>query len=139
VPRVKLACGRVGDGGNGMEVQQGRPALRLLSEPAACMSRQLVYLHGAGNWSPHVVTQMFAAWGRAACRGPHPSRSRGRLVRGGDWSCEAETCRARRRHVGGVPLVGNQGEMQPTSREHCVLPVRVLTRVLSPPHLESRP
>jgi hypothetical protein len=52
VPQAKLACGRVGDDGDGMVVQQGRPALRLLSGPAACMGRQLGYLHGAGNRSP---------------------------------------------------------------------------------------
>jgi hypothetical protein len=30
---------------------------------------------------------------RAACHGPRSSRSRGEVVRGGDFSCEAETCR----------------------------------------------
>jgi hypothetical protein len=95
VPCAKLACGRVGDDGDGMAVQLGKPALRLLSGPAACMGRQLVYLHGAGNRSPRAVVEMSAARGRAACRGPRPSRSRGRLARGGELSCEAETCRAR--------------------------------------------
>jgi hypothetical protein len=58
----------------------------------------------------------------------------------------AETGRARQRLVGRgrdlsgeVPLVGNWSEMRPTSRERCVLPVRVLTRVLGPPCLESWP
>jgi hypothetical protein len=36
VPRAKLACGRVGDDGDGMAVQPGRPALRLLSG-ASCL------------------------------------------------------------------------------------------------------
>jgi hypothetical protein len=67
--------------------------------------------------------------------GPHTSR-------GLDLSCEAETCRARRRLVvrgGDFPLVGNWSEMQPTGRRLDVLPVRVLTRVLSPPCPKSLP
>jgi hypothetical protein len=52
VPRAKLACGRVGDDVDGMALQPGRPALRLLSRPAACMGRQLVHLHDAGNRYP---------------------------------------------------------------------------------------
>jgi hypothetical protein len=44
--------------------------------------------------------------------------------------CEAEACRAWRRLVVGVPLVGNWSEMQPTGRRLDVLPVRVLTRVV---------
>jgi hypothetical protein len=65
---------------------------------------------------------------------------------GGGVSRGAESCRARRRLVvrggdssEGVPLVGNSSEMLPTGREHDVLPVRVLTRVLNPPRLESWP
>jgi hypothetical protein len=46
------------------------------------------------------------------------------FVRGGDCSEE-------------VPLVGNWSEMLPTGREQNVLPVMVLTGVLSPPRLES--
>jgi hypothetical protein len=38
VPRAKLACGRVGDDVDGMAAQLGRPVLRLLSGPAACMA-----------------------------------------------------------------------------------------------------
>jgi hypothetical protein len=48
------------------------------------------------------------------------------VVRGGDLS-------------EGVPLVGNWSEKLPTDREHDVLPVMVLTGVLSPPRLESWP
>jgi hypothetical protein len=54
-----------------------------------------------------------------------------------DLSCEAETSRARRRLVVGIRLVGNWSEMQPTSRRPDVLPVWVLTRVLSLPRPES--
>jgi hypothetical protein len=56
-------------------------------------------------------------------------------VGGGDLSSEAETSRARRRLVVGIPLVGNQSEMQPTGRRLDVLPVWVLTVVLRPPVL----
>jgi hypothetical protein len=69
----------------------------------------------------------------AACHGPRPSRSqggaragRGLVVRGGDLS-------------EGVPLAGNWSEMLPTSQEHDVLLVKVLTGVLSLPRLESWP
>jgi hypothetical protein len=48
-------------------------------------------------------------------------------VRGGDLACEAETCRATRRLVVGILLVGNWSEMQPTSRRLDVLPMWVLT------------
>jgi hypothetical protein len=72
-------------------------------------------------------------------------RARRRLaVRGEDLSCEAETlsgqaktCRVRQRLVGGIPLVGNRSEMLPTGRKHVILPVWVLTEVLSPPRLGS--
>jgi hypothetical protein len=37
VRRGELACGRVGDDGDGMAAQLVRPALRLLSGLAACM------------------------------------------------------------------------------------------------------
>jgi hypothetical protein len=67
-------------------------------------------------------------------------------VQGGNLSCEAETCGMRWRLVvrggdssEGVPLVGNWSEKLPTSREQDVLPVMVLTGVLSPPRLESWP
>jgi hypothetical protein len=52
VPRAKLACGRVGDDGDGMAVQLDKPALRLLSGPAPHAGRQLVCLHGVVNRFP---------------------------------------------------------------------------------------
>jgi hypothetical protein len=58
---------------------------------------------------------------------------------GGDFSCEAYTSHARQRLVAGIPLVGNWSEMQPTGQELDVLPVWVLTRVLSPPCPEYLP
>jgi hypothetical protein len=103
VPQAQLACGSVEGDGDGMAVQLGRPTLRLLSGPAACMGRQLVHLHGAGNWSPHVAVEAFVPQARTACHGPCPSRSRGELTRDGDLSCGAESCRARQGVVGGGP------------------------------------
>jgi hypothetical protein len=111
VPRAKLACGRVGDDVDGMAVQTSKPTLRLLSGPAARMGRQLAYLHGAGIGPPRVVVEAFVPQARAACHGPRPSRSQGKLVWDGDSSCEAKTCRARQRLVGVGPscreLVGD--------------------------------
>jgi hypothetical protein len=83
-----------------------------------------------GIGHPCVMVEMFVYWGCAACHVPCLSRSWGLLVRGGDLSCEAETAR-------GVPLLGNWSEILPTGREQDVLPVMVLTGVLSPPRLES--
>jgi hypothetical protein len=45
-------CRRARDDGDGMAVQLSKPALRPLSGLAAHTGRQLVCLHGAGNWSP---------------------------------------------------------------------------------------
>jgi hypothetical protein len=52
---------------------------------------------------------------------------------------EPEGGRARRRLVVVIPLIGNWLEMQPTGWRLDVLPVWVLTGVLSPPRLESWP
>jgi hypothetical protein len=133
VPQAKLACDKVGDDGDGMAVQPGRPALRLLSGPAACMGRQLVRFHGVENRSSTRRGGGVRAPGSRRVSWPTPQSESGRaragqrlVVRGGDLSRE-------------VPLVGNWSEMLPTHQEHDVLPVRVLTRVLSPPRLESWP
>jgi hypothetical protein len=139
VPLAWLACGSVGGDGDGMVVQLSKPALRLLSGPAACMGSQLVRLDGAGIGPPRVVVEAFVPQDRATCHDPRCSRSWGELARGGDLSCETETYRARRRLVGGGPSSGNWSEMLPTSREHDVLPVKVLTGALSPPRIESWP
>jgi hypothetical protein len=42
---------------------------------------------------PRASVVVLAPWARAVCHGPRTSRSRGEVVRGGDLSCEAETCR----------------------------------------------
>jgi hypothetical protein len=120
VPRAKLACDRVGGDGDGMAVQLSRPALRLLSGPTACVDCQLVWLHGEENRSPtrrggrvRIPGTRCVPWptpqpesrgARAGRRLRAESCARRRLlVRGRDLSCEAETCRARRRFVGGGP------------------------------------
>jgi hypothetical protein len=114
-----------------MAVQPDKPALRLLSGPAACMGYQLVYLYGAGNRSPTRHGGGVPAPGSRRMSWPTPQSESGLaragcglVVRGGDLS-------------EGVSLVGNWSEMLPTSREHDVLPVKVLAGVLIPPRLES--
>jgi hypothetical protein len=117
VPRAKLACGRVGNDVDGMVVQPDRLALRLLSGPADAWAASWCICMARGIVSPSVMVEAFVPQACAACHGAHPSRSQGgaragrRLVRGRDLSCEAETCHARRRLVGGGPshreLVGD--------------------------------
>jgi hypothetical protein len=94
---VKLACGRVGYDVDGTAVQPGRPALRLLSGPASCMGRQLVYLHGAGNHFPTCRGGGVCAPSSRRVSCPTPQSESGGSSRG------AETCRARWRLVGGDP------------------------------------
>jgi hypothetical protein len=102
VPRVELACCRVGRDDDLMVARLSRAALRLLLWLAARAGRQLVHLHGVGNRPPpptrrgggvhvpgsrHVV--QLAPWSEA-----ETARANEQLVvRGGDLSCEAETCR----------------------------------------------
>jgi hypothetical protein len=131
VPRAELACNRVGDDDDWMAAQLSKPALKLLSGPAACTDRQLVCLHGAGNRSPTHRGGDVRVSGPQRVSWPTPqldsgtARARRRLVvQGGDYSEE-------------VPLVGNWSEMLPTGREQDVLPVMVLTGVLNPPHPDS--
>jgi hypothetical protein len=101
VPRAELACGRVGDDVNGMVVQPDRPALRLLSGPADCMTASWCICMARGNVPPRISVVVLAPQARVVCHGPRTSRrwgarARRRLVvRGGDFSCEAETCRGR--------------------------------------------
>jgi hypothetical protein len=86
VHRVELACGRVGDDGDVMAAQLVRPALRLLAGWASCMAascctcmtRRFVPLHAS------VVMLMPSVLA-------HTPVGNGLVVRGGDFSCEAET------------------------------------------------
>jgi hypothetical protein len=93
VPRAKLACGGVGDDGDGMAVRLSKPALRLLAGPAARVGRHLVCLHGAGNRSPTRRGGDVRVKGSHRVSRPTPQSESGKLTRGGDLSCEAETCR----------------------------------------------
>jgi hypothetical protein len=105
VPQLELACCRVGCDGVLMVVQLCRAALRLLSELAARVCRQLVRLHGMGNWHPtcrsgrvYALVQHHVAWTT-----PWSETARANeqvVVQGRDLSCKVETCRARRRLVG---------------------------------------
>jgi hypothetical protein len=117
VPRAKFVCGRVGDDVDRMVVQPDRPALRLLSGPAACMTASWCICMARGIVPPRIMVVVLVPHDRAACHGPSTSRSREELVRGGGLSCGAETCRGR------IPLVGNWSEMLPTGRKRDVLPV----------------
>jgi hypothetical protein len=127
VPRDEFACGRVGDDGDVMVAQLVRPALRLLSGRAVCMAASCCTYMMWRFVPPHVSVVVLTP-----CIWAHTPVGTGLLVRGGDLSCEAETCRAKRRLVVGVPLVGNWSEMQPTGQRLDVLLVWVLTRVFSP-------
>jgi hypothetical protein len=109
VPRADLAYGGVGDDGDGMAVQLIRPALKLLSRPAAHAGRQLVCLHGVGNRFPTCRGEDARALGSRRVSWPMLQSELGTeaeasCARRGS-SCEAETCRARCRLVGGGPSV----------------------------------
>jgi hypothetical protein len=138
VPRAELACGRVGDDGDVMGAQSVRLALRLLSGRAGCMAANCCTCMAWG-----IVPHMRRLW--CSCREPslrvraHRPVRADLVMRGGDFLCEVETCRVRQRLVVGVHLVGNWSEMQPTGRRLDVLPVWVLTKVLTPPCPESLP
>jgi hypothetical protein len=60
VPQAKLACGRVGDDGDGMAMQPNRPALRLLSGPAACMGASWCIYMAWGTVPPRVSVVVLA-------------------------------------------------------------------------------
>jgi hypothetical protein len=102
VPRVELACCRVRDDGDVTAAQPSRAVLMLLSGPAVRVDRQLVCFHGVGNWSPTHTGEDVGISGSRRVSWPTPQSERGtahankrHVVRGGDLSCEEETCRAR--------------------------------------------
>jgi hypothetical protein len=82
VPRAKLACGRVGDDGDGMAVQPGRPGggVHVLGS-----MRRGGCVHVPGSRCVSLPTPQSESGGARA--------RQSLLVRGGDWSCEAETGR----------------------------------------------
>jgi hypothetical protein len=75
-----------------MAAQSDKPALRLLSGPAACMTASWCICMARGIVPPRISVVALAPWARDACHGPRTIRSRAEVVRG-------ETCRARWRLV----------------------------------------
>jgi hypothetical protein len=108
----------------------GQTNIKALVGVSCLHGRQLLYLHGVGNRPSMLVGGGARAVGFRCASGPMCQLEP-------DFSCKVETCRVRRRHVVGIPLVGNWSEMQPTGQRLAVLPVWVLTRVLTPPCPES--
>jgi hypothetical protein len=128
VPRVELACCRVGCDGELMTARPGRAALRLLSESG----RPRVPPAGALAWHGELARRVHMLGARHVVRFVSWSETESAranellVVRGGDWS-------------EGLPLLGNLSGKLPTSREQDVLPVMVLTGIFGPPSLESWP
>jgi hypothetical protein len=88
VPRAELACGRAGDDGDVMVAQPVRPALRPLSGRAACMAASCCICVAWGTVPPRTSVEALAL-----CVWAHAPAGAGLLMRGGDLSCETETCR----------------------------------------------
>jgi hypothetical protein len=101
VPQVEFACFRVGRDFDLMAARLNRAALRLLSRSSARASCQLVRLHGMRNQPPRVVVEEFTCRARTTWYGLHLGRRQRLLVRTSNLSCDAETCCARSRLVGG--------------------------------------
>jgi hypothetical protein len=108
VPRVEFACRRVRCDGDLMAALPCRASLRLLSESDALRAASWCACMAWGIGVPRVITEEFT------CQGSHhvvqfvpwseeeTTHANEQLVmQGGDLSCEAETCRARWRLVGG--------------------------------------
>jgi hypothetical protein len=102
VPRAELACGGVGDDVDGMVVQPDKPTLRLLSGLAACMTASWCICMAWGIIPPRVSVVVLAPRVTAhalvgakdgSCEAETRCEMRRLVVRGGDLSCEAETCR----------------------------------------------
>jgi hypothetical protein len=94
VPRAELACGRVGDDGDVMAVQLVRPTLSLMMGRAA---RMAVNCCSRLTWRFPLLYASVAMF--APCVRAHALVGVGLVMRGGDFSCEVETSRARRRLV----------------------------------------
>jgi hypothetical protein len=94
VPRAELAHGRVGGDGDVMAAQPVRLALRLLLGRAACMAASCCTCMAWGIVPPHESVAVLVP-----CVWAHAPVGAGVVVRGSDFSCEAETSRARRRLV----------------------------------------
>jgi hypothetical protein len=104
VPRAELACDRVGDDVDGMAAQPDRLALRLLSGPAACRTASSCVCKARGIVPPTCFGGVARASGSTRVSWPTHQAEPGEVVRGGDLFCEAVTCCARRRLLGGSLL-----------------------------------
>jgi hypothetical protein len=111
VPRAELACGRVGDDGDVMAAQLVRLALRLLARRAACMAASCCTCMTWRFVSPRASVAMLEP-----CVWVYAPVGTELVVRGGDLSCEAETCRARRRLSSSGKLVGDAANWPKTRR-----------------------
>jgi hypothetical protein len=94
VPRAELACGRVVGDGDVMAAQPVKPALRLLSGRAACMAASCCTCMAWRIVPPRASVAVLVP-----CIWAHAPVGAGLVVRGGDLSWGAETCRARQRLV----------------------------------------
>jgi hypothetical protein len=108
VPRSELACGRVGDDGDVMAAQRVRPVLRLLSGRAACMAASCC---ACMTW--RFVPSHASVAVLVPCVWAHAPVGTELLVRGGDFSCEAETSR---RGSSSGKLVGDVANWPKTRR-----------------------
>jgi hypothetical protein len=66
--------------------RSGQASIKALVGVSYLHGRQLLYLHGVGNRSPHASVVVLAPWVRAVRPGPM-------LQSKPDLLCEAETCR----------------------------------------------
>jgi hypothetical protein len=94
VPQAEVACVRVGDDGDVMAAQPVRLALRLLAGEPSAWPPAIVFCMTWRFPPPHALVASLESCVRA-----HAPVGAGLVVRGGDLSCEAETCRARRSFV----------------------------------------
>jgi hypothetical protein len=77
----------------------GQASIKTLVGVSCLHGCQLLYLHGVGNRSPTRVGGGARALGLCHASWAHAPVGAGLVVRGGDFSCEAETSRTRRRLV----------------------------------------
>jgi hypothetical protein len=112
VPRDEFACGRVRDDGDVTAAQLVRPALRLLSGQAACMAARCCICMAWRFAPPYASVVMLAprVWAYA-------SVGNELVVRGGDLSCEVETCHG---GTSSGELVGDAANWPKTGRLDCV-------------------
>jgi hypothetical protein len=133
VPRAELACCRVRDDGDVTAAKPSRAVLRLLSGPAIRARPPAGVFAWCGELVPTRRGEDVCVSGSRRVSWPTPQSKTGTARANERLVVRGEDCSE------GVPLVGNWSETLPTGREQDVLPVMVLTEVLSPTRLESWP